>query len=103
MLDPMSKRLKPNMGFTAEVRLFLVKKFAEQHAVLWGNLSKLTGILVAVNISMFFLTEAVTKKGYLIRNESFCFSLKRVHSGKESCSTRERYVFRSLGCFLMAA
>ena len=43
---------------------FLVSRFKQQHSVLWGNLSRLTGILMVANISLFFITGEVTTRGY---------------------------------------
>ena len=45
-------------------RATLTKSFEQQHSVLWGNLSRLTGILIVANISLFFLTGEVTAHGY---------------------------------------
>lgn len=39
-------------------------RFEQQHNVLWGNLSRLNGILIVANVSLFFLTGQVTSHGY---------------------------------------
>lgn len=38
--------------------------FRADHALLWGNLSRLNGLLVILNISMFFLSGLVTRGYY---------------------------------------
>jgi len=38
--------------------------FHEQYAVLWPNLSRVLSLLTMLNISLFFLTGAVTRGGY---------------------------------------
>ena len=38
--------------------------FHEQYAVLWPNLSRVLSLLAMLNISLFFLTGAVTRGGY---------------------------------------
>lgn len=37
------------------------ERFAESH---WAHLSRLTNLLIILNISLFFLTDLVTKQGY---------------------------------------
>ena len=38
--------------------------FEKQMAIYWSNLSRTTNLLILLNISLFFVTELVTKKGY---------------------------------------
>ena len=45
-------------AYTAWERLFI-----SDHAVLWGNLSRLNNLLIVMNISLFFLTGLVAQ-GY---------------------------------------
>ena len=40
------------------------KAFRADHVLLWGNISRLNGLLVILNISMFFLTGLVTQGYY---------------------------------------
>jgi hypothetical protein len=40
------------------------KTFAIDYQAYWGHLSRLTNLLVILNISLFFLTELVTKFSY---------------------------------------
>lgn len=40
------------------------KTFTDDHVLLWGNISRLNGLLVILNISMFFLTGLVTQGYY---------------------------------------
>jgi len=52
------------MVVTKEGILKLSRLFAKDYQVYWGNLSRLTNLLVICNISLFFLTELVTTQGY---------------------------------------
>jgi len=38
--------------------------FEKQMAIYWSNLSRTTNLLILLNISLFFVTELVIKKGY---------------------------------------
>ena len=38
--------------------------FVNDHVLLWGNLSRLNGLLIILNISMFFLTGLVAQGYY---------------------------------------
>lgn len=38
--------------------------FATGSDLLWANLSRLTGLVVMLNVTLFFITQAVTKGGY---------------------------------------
>jgi len=40
------------------------ESFAEQSSVYWANLSRLTNLLIMLNLTFFFLTELVTKQGF---------------------------------------
>lgn len=40
------------------------ERFASQSDLLWANLSRFTGLLAMLNITLFFVTQAVTKSGY---------------------------------------
>jgi hypothetical protein len=42
----------------------LCKKYAEQHPVLHGNLSRFTGLLIMLNVTLFFVNGAVIDEGY---------------------------------------
>jgi len=42
----------------------IATSFGSDHAVFWGHLSRLTNLLVVMNISMFFLTGLVAKGYY---------------------------------------
>ena len=44
--------------------------FAENH---WGHLSRLTNLLIILNISLFFLTDLVTSHGYYYTFYSLLF------------------------------
>ena len=46
--------------------------FREQHSILWPHLSRTINLLVIVNISLFFLTGAVTRPGYYFPLISLC-------------------------------
>lgn len=43
---------------------FIQRKFQEQKTIYWFNLDRITSLLIILNISLFFLTELVTKFGY---------------------------------------
>ncbi|PIP39119.1 MAG: hypothetical protein COX19_08845 [Desulfobacterales bacterium CG23_combo_of_CG06-09_8_20_14_all_51_8] len=43
---------------------FLNESFEKQMVMYWSNLSRSTNLFVIMNISLFFLTEMVTKNGY---------------------------------------
>ena len=51
---------KPNNGMGDKI----VKAFTRDYPVYWANLSRLTNLLIILNISMFFVTELVTTAGY---------------------------------------
>ena len=38
--------------------------FSFEHVLFWSNLSRLNGLLIILNISMFFLTGLVAKESY---------------------------------------
>lgn len=38
--------------------------FVEEHVVFWGHLSRLTGMLIILNVSLFFLTGLVVEAYY---------------------------------------
>lgn len=40
------------------------RKFGSDYALLWTNLSRLNGMLIVVNLSLFFVTHLVIEKGY---------------------------------------
>jgi hypothetical protein len=40
------------------------KQFERHCALLWANLSRLNGLMVIANLSLFFLTRLVVEKGY---------------------------------------
>jgi hypothetical protein len=42
----------------------LTDSFEKQMVIYWANLSRTTNLLILLNISLFFVTELVTKKGY---------------------------------------
>jgi len=42
----------------------LNNSFESQMVIYWSNLSRTTNLLILLNISLFFVTELVTKKGY---------------------------------------
>lgn len=42
----------------------LCRKYAKQYPVLHGNLSRFTGLLIMLNVSLFFLNGAVLYEGY---------------------------------------
>lgn len=42
----------------------LCRKYAEQYPVLHGNLSRFTGLLIMLNVTLFFVTGAVVYEGY---------------------------------------
>lgn len=39
-------------------------KFERNYALLWTNLSRLNGLLIVANLTLFFLTRLVVEKGY---------------------------------------
>ena len=49
--------------------------FEQQMTVYWFNLSRVTNLLIILNISLFFLTELVTKQGYYYTYYSLLFLL----------------------------
>jgi hypothetical protein len=54
----------------------LQDEFVQHMAVLWANLSRLTNVLIIINLSMFFLTGAVTRYGFYYTFYSlFCLGL----------------------------
>jgi hypothetical protein len=53
--------------------------FLKDYSQLWNNLSRLTNVLIILNISLFFLTELVTVQGYYFTFYSlFCLSMVHV-------------------------
>lgn len=52
-----SQRIKNTCGI-------LCKKYAEQYVVLHGNLSRFTGLLIMLNVTLFFVGGAVIHEGY---------------------------------------
>lgn len=42
----------------------LGEHFARQQAIYWANLARTTGLLVILNVSLFFVTGLVTHQGY---------------------------------------
>jgi hypothetical protein len=40
------------------------EQFSKDHKVYWSHLSRLNGLLVILNVSLFFLTELVTTQSY---------------------------------------
>ena len=58
---------KDNMQPTGRIRRacgFLCAKYAEQYAVLNTNLSRFTGLLIMLNVTLFFVGGAVIHEGY---------------------------------------
>lgn len=49
--------------------------FEKQMAIYWSNLSRTTNLLILLNISLFFVTELVTKQGYYYTYYSLFFLL----------------------------
>jgi hypothetical protein len=49
--------------------------FAADHVLFWTNLSRLNGVLVILNISMFFLTGLVTRGYYYTFYSLACLSV----------------------------
>ncbi len=49
--------------------------FEKQMTIYWSNLSRTTNLLILLNISMFFVTELVTKHGYYYTYFSLLFLL----------------------------
>lgn len=47
--------------------------FTENTATYWANLSRLTGLLILGNFSLFFLTGLVVRQGYYYTNISLGF------------------------------
>ena len=47
--------------------------FERQRVIYWSNLSRTTNLLIILNISLFFVTELVTKKGYYYTYYSLLF------------------------------
>ncbi len=46
------------------IKEFIKDSFQDQKEIYWENLSHLTSLLIVLNLSMFFVTELVTKQGY---------------------------------------
>ena len=42
----------------------LSRSFERDAGIHWASLSRITNLLIIMNITLFFLTELVTKKGY---------------------------------------
>ena len=42
----------------------LSRSFERDASIHWASLSRITSLLIILNITLFFLTELVTKKGY---------------------------------------
>ena len=52
------------------------KQFERHYALLWTNLSRLNGLMIIANLSLFFLTRLVVEKGYYYTFYSlFCLGL----------------------------
>lgn len=51
-------------GFVRRMWSHCDRCFHEQYAVLWPNLSRVLSLMAVLNISLFFLTGAVTRGGY---------------------------------------
>lgn len=45
-------------------RTRLDEHFARQQAIYWANLARTTGLMVILNVSLFFVTGLVTHQGY---------------------------------------
>ena len=59
---------------------FIKNSFDDQKEIYWENLSHLTSLLIVLNLSMFFVTELVTRHGYYYTYYSLlCLSI--VHIG----------------------
>ena len=50
------------------------KQFERHYALLWTNLSRLNGLMIIANLSLFFLTRLVIEKGYYYTFYSLFFS-----------------------------
>ena len=42
----------------------IAQEFANDHVVYWNHLSRVTGLLIVSNVSLFFLTELVIRQHY---------------------------------------
>ena len=51
----------------------LENRFAPNAETHWGHLSRLTNLMIILNISMFFLTDLVTEQGYYYTYYSLLF------------------------------
>ena len=51
----------------------LQRQFSKDYSVYWAVLSRLTGLLIILNISMFFLTDLVTRQNYFYTFYSLMF------------------------------
>jgi len=40
------------------------KKFERHYPLLWTNLSRLNGLMIVANLTLFFLTRLMVEKGY---------------------------------------
>jgi hypothetical protein len=45
-------------------RVSLQKRFERNYPLLWTNLSRVNGLMIVANLSLFFLTRLVVEKGY---------------------------------------
>jgi hypothetical protein len=57
----------------SKIREHLTRSFERDHASHWAHLSRFTNVLIILNISMFFLTELVTKQSYFYTYYSLLF------------------------------
>ena len=51
------------------------RSFGENRVIYWSNLARFNNLLIILNISLFFLTELVTRDGYYYTYYSLCFLL----------------------------
>jgi len=54
---------KPKPAWTKDMHADCVRNFQEHHLLLWQNLSRSTGLLAMLNVSLFFLNGAVSCGG----------------------------------------
>ena len=51
----------------------LSQSFDENRVIYWSNLARTNNLFIILNISLFFVTELVTREGYYYTYYSLCF------------------------------
>ncbi len=61
--------IETSKGFVSIIRMMQILKkmnhsFEEDRVIYWSNLARTNNLLIILNISLFFVTELVTREGY---------------------------------------